>query len=101
MGFPTDYTVKEIMQKNGYTSFGEPIVSRFGEVQSVASGVAEGDELSILLDEMLIFRKSGEHILNGTPEDLKAGILKIFREDIETAERFRIQQEFKEKGFIK
>tara|TARA_Y100000996_G_scaffold412487_1_gene398725 strand:+ start:1375 stop:1626 length:252 start_codon:yes stop_codon:yes gene_type:complete len=77
MGFPADYTVKEIMKKNGFTSFGEPIVSRFGEVQSVASGVAEGDELSILLDEMLIFSKN-KHILNGTPEDLKAGILKIF-----------------------
>ncbi len=100
MGFPAD-TNLTTMQKNGFKNFGEPEESRFGKVVSVAEGVASGDELSILLDEMLIFRKSGEHILNGTPEDLKAGILKIFREDIETAERFRIQQEFKEKGFIK
>lgn len=99
MGFPAD-TNLTTMQKNGFKNFGEPEESRFGKVVSVAEGVASGDELSILLDEMLIFSKN-MHILNGSPEDLKAGILKIFREDIETAERFRIQQEFKEKGFIK
>ena len=81
MGFPADYTFKEIMKPGTVLRDGDYyvplIVSRFGEVQSVASGVAEGDELSILLDEMLIFSKN-KHTLNGTPEDLKAGILKIF-----------------------
>jgi len=103
MGFPTDTNldISTVMKENGYTSYGEPIASKFGPVKSVAEGVQSGDELSILLDTMLIYRKNGEHILNGTPEDLKAGILKIFWEDMDLAERFRIQKEFKKKGFIK
>ena len=61
-----------------YADFNRKFIdTKFGDVKSVAEGVQSGDELSILLDNMLIF-KNGEYILNGTPEDLKAGILKIF-----------------------
>ena len=108
MGFPTDSSkdISTIMKENGYTSYGEPVASKFGDVKSVAEGVQSGDELSILLDTMLIYRPANKYyqagyILNGTPEDLKAGILKIFQDDTDLAERFRIQKEFKEKGFIK